>query len=76
MANASGDVKMSVISQRTGGRLRAWNQVLMEPLITLTQSSLIYVASIDSICFKLVSGMVAMDGIRFGDESIIRTGED
>ena len=76
MSNASVDVKMSVTLQRTGGRIRAWTQVRMEPVISLTQSSLISVASIAYICLKFVSGMVLMDGIGFSGEARIRNNED
>ena len=48
----------------------------MDPVISLTQSSLILVASIASICLKLVAGMVMMDGVGFVGEARIRTGED
>ena len=76
MDNSSGDVKMSVTSQRTGGRLWAFTQVRMDPVISFTQSSLILVASISPISLKFVAGMVTMDGIGFGGEAIIRTGND
>ena len=75
-ANDSGDVNISVTLHRTGVRLWPWTQVSMEPVILLKQSSLISVASIASICLKLVAGMVAMDVIGFGGEARIRTGED
>ena len=47
-----------------------------EQVISLTQSSLILVASIASIFLKFFGGMVAMDGIGFSGKEIIRTGED
>ena len=75
-ANDSGDVNISVTLHRTGVRLWPWTQVSMEPVILLKQSSLISVASIASICLKLVSGIVAMDGIGYGGEARIRTGKD
>ena len=76
MTNTSRDLKMSVIFQRTGVRLWAWNQVRMEPVISLTHGSLILVASIASIFLKCFAGMVVMDGIGSGGEVIIRTSED
>ena len=48
----------------------------MEPVISLMQSSLISVASIASIFLKIFAGMIAMEGIEFGGEARIRTGED
>ena len=47
----------------------------MELVVSLTQSSLISVASIASICLKFFSGMVAMDDIVFGGNAIISTGQ-
>ena len=58
------------------GGVWAWTQVRMESVISLTQSILILVVSITSICLKFVAGMVAMDGIGFGGKARIRTGED
>ena len=48
----------------------------MGPVISLTHSILVLVASIPSIFLKFVAGMVAMDSIGFGGEARIRTGED
>ena len=63
MANSSGDVKISVTYQSTGGGVWAWTQVRMDPVISLMRSSLILVDSIASICLKFVSGMAVMYGI-------------
>ena len=78
MDNTPGDVKTSVVTfQRTGGRgVWAWVQVRMDTVISLTQSSLILVASIYYICLKFVAGIVAMYGIVVGDEARIMTGKD
>ena len=48
----------------------------MDPVISLTHSSLVSVDSIASICFKIVAGMVEMDGIGLGGEARIMTGKD
>ena len=76
MANDSGYMKMSVNYQITGGSIWPWTHVRMEPVISLTQSRLVLVDSIASICLKLFAGMVATDGIGFGGKARISTGKD